>query len=161
MKLNRETAKQAQSYPTRILQFGEGNFLRAFTDWIVNKMNKEIGFNTGIDVVQPLPAGLAGMLNDQDGLFHVYLKGIKSGKPIKEFTLVDCVNTAINPYTEYEKYRQSFLNPDLRFVFSNTTEAGITLDESDTAEMTPQKSFPAKVASLLYQRYQHFRGAPE
>jgi tagaturonate reductase len=161
MKLNRKTATQTQIYPTRILQFGEGNFLRAFTDWIVNRMNKDIDFNAGIDVVQPLPAGMAGMLNDQDGLYHVYLKGIKNGQPVKEYSLIDCINVGINPYTEFEKYEQSYLNPDLRFVFSNTTEAGIAMDETDTPDMRPQKSFPAKVASLLYNRYKAFGGATD
>jgi tagaturonate reductase len=84
MELNRKTATTTSSYPTRILQFGEGNFLRAFADWIVNKMNKEIGFNAGVDVVQPLANGMVDMLNKQDGLYHVYLKGIKNGEPIKE-----------------------------------------------------------------------------
>jgi tagaturonate reductase len=161
MELNRNTAKETVVYPTRILQFGEGNFLRAFTDWIVNKMNKEIGFNSGIDVVQPLPGGMAGMLNVQDGLYHVYLKGIKNGQPVKEFSLIDCLNRGINPYTEYETYEQSFLNPDLRFVFSNTTEAGIAMDETDTLEMKPQNSFPGKVAALLYKRFQTFNGAAD
>lgn len=161
MELNRKTATRTKVYPTRILQFGEGNFLRAFTDWIVDKMNKEIGFNTGIDVVQPLPAGMAGMLNDQDGLYHVYLKGIKNGLPIKEYSLIDCINVGINPYSEFKKYEQSYLNPELRFVFSNTTEAGIAMDETDTLEMQPQKSFPGKVASLLYKRYQNFNGAAD
>ena len=161
MELNRKTATQTKVYPARILQFGEGNFLRAFTDWIVNKMNKETGFNTGIDVVQPLPSGMAGMLNNQDGLYHVYLKGIKNGRPIKEYSLIDCLNTGINPYTEFEKYKQSYLNPDLRFVFSNTTEAGIAMDETDTLDMQPQKSFPAKVAALLYNRFKAFDGASD
>lgn len=159
MKLNRETAPQTSVYPTRIIQFGEGNFLRAFTDWIVQRMNKEIGFNTGVDVVQPLPVGMAGMLNDQEGLYHVYLKGIKNGKPIKEFTLVDCINVGINPYTEFEKYEQSYLNPDLRFVFSNTTEAGIAMVGADGLEMLPPTSFPGKVAALLYKRFKAFEGA--
>src|SRR5665648_943016 len=161
MKLNRKNANQTKVYPTRILQFGEGNFLRAFTDWIVNKMNKEIGFNTGVDVVQPLSTGMAGMLNDQEGLYHVYLKGIKNGQPIKEYTLVDCINVGINPYSEYEKYEQSYLNPDLRFVFSNTTEAGIAMDETDSLDMLPPNSFPGKVASLLYKRFKAFDGAAD
>jgi len=161
MELNRNTATQTKVYPTRILQFGEGNFLRAFTDWIVNKMNKDIDFNTGIDVVQPLPNGMAGMLNDQDGLYHVYLKGIKNGQPVKEYSLIDCLNVGINPYTEFEKYEQSYLNPDLRFVFSNTTEAGITMDETDSLDMQPQNSFPAKVAALLYNRFKKFDGASD
>lgn len=161
MKLNRETAPQTTVYPTRILQFGEGNFLRAFTDWMVHKMNKEIGFNTGVDVVQPRPGGRAELLNEQDGLYHVYLKGIKNGIPVKEFTLVDCINLGINPYKEFEKYEQSYLNPDLRFVFSNTTEAGIAMDDADRLEMLPPASFPGKVAALLYKRFKAFNGAKD
>lgn len=158
MKLNRTNAKETTNYPTKILQFGEGNFLRAFTDWIVNVMNKEIGFDAGIDVVQPLPNGMVDMLNDQDGLYHVYLKGIKEGKPITEFSLIDCVNKGINPYSEFESYNEAIVNPDLRFVFSNTTEAGISWDENDTLDMQPQNSFPGKVAALLYTRYKAFDG---
>lgn len=161
MQLNRKTATQAQQYPSRILQFGEGNFLRAFTDWMINKMNKEIGFNAGVDVVQPLPQGMVEMLNKQDGLYHVYLKGIKKGQPIKEFSLVDCINNGINPYTEYETYQKAILNPDLRFVVSNTTEAGISFDETDTLDMKPQKTFPGKVTALLFERFKAFDGAAD
>lgn len=158
MQLNRQTATEARRYPTRILQFGEGNFLRAFTDWIVDRMNKTIDFNAGIDVVQPLANGMVDMLNAQDGLYHVYLKGIKDGQPIQEYSLIDCLNEGINPYSEFEKYEVSILNPDLRFVFSNTTEAGISWDENDRLDMTPQNSFPGKVAALLYKRFQTFNG---
>ncbi len=157
-KLTRSNAGETVKYPTKILQFGEGNFLRAFADWIVHKMNKNIGFNAGIDVVQPLPTGMVEMLNEQDGLYHVYLKGIKEGKPITEFTLVDCINKGINPYSDFESYKESILNPDLRFVISNTTEAGISWEENDTLAMQPQHSFPAKVAALLYMRYKEFNG---
>jgi tagaturonate reductase len=157
-KLVRANVKEAVSYPTKVLQFGEGNFLRAFADWIVNKMNKEIGFNAGVDVIQPLPNGMVDMLNNQDGLYHVYLKGIKDGKPITEFTMVDCINKGINPYSEFDEYKKSILNPDLRFVISNTTEAGISWDETDTLDMQPQNSFPGKVAALLYMRYKEFNG---
>ncbi|WP_088654385.1 tagaturonate reductase [Geofilum rhodophaeum] len=160
MKLNRETASQAKSYPSRILQFGEGNFLRAFTDWIVNKMNQEIDFNSGIDVVQPLANGMVDMLNDQDGLYHVYLKGIKDGEPIQEYSLIDCINKGINPYTHYEQYQSAILNSELRFVVSNTTEAGISWDENDRLDMKPQNSFPGKVTALLHQRYKAFQGDP-
>lgn len=156
--LNRTNASETKTYPTKILQFGEGNFLRAFTDWIVQVMNEKIDFNAGIDVVQPLPNGMVDMLNDQDGLFHVYLKGIKDGKPVTEFSLIDCVNKGINPYTEFDSYKNTIVNPDLRFVFSNTTEAGIAWDENDTLDMEPQTSFPAKVAALLHMRYQAFKG---
>jgi tagaturonate reductase len=158
MKLNRQTATSANSYPTRILQFGEGNFLRAFSDWIVDKMNKTIDFNSGIDIVQPLANGMVQMIKEQDGLYHVYLKGIKDGEPIQEYTLIDSINKCINPYIEYDIYSESILNPELRFVISNTTEAGISWDESDKLDMAPQNSFPGKIASLLYARYKAFNG---
>jgi tagaturonate reductase len=161
MELNRTTANQTKIYPTRILQFGEGNFLRAFTDWIVNHMNREIGFNAGIDVIQPLPQGMVDRLNEQQGLYHVYLKGIKDGQPVKEYTLIDCINRGINPYTDYETYESAFLNPEMRFVFSNTTEAGIAMDDSDKLDMKPQRSFPGKVAALLYHRFKAFNGDPD
>lgn len=160
MQLNRQTAKEAKSYPTRILQFGEGNFLRAFADWMVNVMNKKIDFNSGVDVVQPLAKGMVDMLNAQDNLYHVYLKGIKDGQPIKEYTLIDAINKSINPYSDFETYRESILNPELRFVISNTTEAGISWDETDRLDMKPQNSFPGKVTALLYERFKTFKGDP-
>ena len=161
MKLNRSNVKNAKQYPTRILQFGEGNFLRAFTDWMVQKMNNEIDFNTGIDVVQPLPGGMIDLINQQDGLYHVYLKGIKNGAPVKEYEFIQCLNKGINPYTEFDSYKESILNPDLRFVISNTTEAGITFDPTDKLDMQPQNSFPGKVAALLYERFKAFEGAAD
>ncbi len=161
MKLNRSTVKNAAQYPTRILQFGEGNFLRAFADWMVQKMNNEIDFNAGIDVVQPLPGGMINLINQQDGLYHVYLKGIKNGAPVKEYEFIQCLNKGINPYTEFDAYKESILNPDLRFVISNTTEAGITFDPADTLDMQPQNSFPGKVTALLYERFKAFDGAAD
>ena len=74
MKLNNLTHNNRKQYPSRILQFGEGNFLRAFADWMVHKMNQQTDFNSGIDVVQPLPSGMVNMLNEQDGLYHVCFK---------------------------------------------------------------------------------------
>ncbi len=161
MKLDRANVKNAAKYPTRILQFGEGNFLRAFVDWMIQKMNNEIDFNTGVDVVQPLPGGMVNMLNDQDGLYHVYLKGIKNGEPIKEYEFIQCINQGINPYAEFDKYKEAILNPELRFVVSNTTEAGISFDENDKLDMEPQTSFPGKVTALLYERFKAFEGAAD
>jgi tagaturonate reductase len=159
MKLNRSNVNDAVQYPTRILQFGEGNFLRAFADWMIQKMNDEIGFNTGIDVVQPLVNGMTDLLNRQDGLYHVYLKGMKNGEPIKEYERIQCINRGINPYCQFETYREAILNPDLRFVISNTTEAGIAFNETDTPDMKPQNSFPGKITALLHERFKAFEGA--
>ncbi|MCW0482964.1 tagaturonate reductase [Gaoshiqia sediminis] len=161
MKLDRTNVKSAAKYPTKVLQFGEGNFLRAFVDWMIQKMNNEIGFNAGVDVVQPLPTGMVDLLNKQDGLYHVYLKGIKNGQPVKEYEFIQCINRGINPYTEFETYKETILNPELRFVVSNTTEAGISWDENDTLDMQPQQSFPGKVTALLYERFKAFNGAAD
>ncbi|MBN2167027.1 MAG: tagaturonate reductase [Marinilabiliaceae bacterium] len=157
-KLNRSTVTNATKHPTKIMQFGEGNFLRAFADWIVQKMNTNTGFNAGVDVIQPLANGMIDMLKAQDGLYHVYLKGIKDSKPITEFTRVECINNCINPYSDFDKYTESVVNPDLRFVISNTTEAGISWDETDTLDMQPQNSFPGKITAMLYTRYKAFDG---
>ncbi|MFV0289872.1 MAG: tagaturonate reductase [Mangrovibacterium sp.] len=160
MKLNRST-KECAVYPSRVLQFGEGNFLRAFVDWIIQDMNNKANFNTGVDVVQPLATGMIDMLNAQDGLYHVYLKGMKDGKAVKEYNFINCINKGINPYSEYSAYQDAILNPDLRFVISNTTEAGISWDENDTLNMQPQNSFPGKMTALLYNRFKAFNGAKE
>ena len=77
LELNRSTVKDLPVYPESILQFGEGNFLRAFADWMVTKMNKNADFNSGVVVVQPIERGMVELINAQDGLYHVYLKGIK------------------------------------------------------------------------------------
>nr|WP_321411087.1 tagaturonate reductase [uncultured Carboxylicivirga sp.] len=159
-KLSNETLKR-EEYPVKILQFGEGNFLRAFVDWMINKANKEIGFNRGVAIVQPLENGLVPMLKEQDCLYHVKLEGMKDGNPITQTELVDAVQDALNPYSEYEKYQQYFLSPDLELVVSNTTEAGISRVENEDIYAKPPKSFPGKVCQLLYQRYEHFNGAAD
>jgi tagaturonate reductase len=159
-KLNRTTVENLPIYPERILQFGEGNFLRAFVDWMVTIMNREADFNSGVVVAQPIEKGMVDMINEQDGLYHVYLKGIKNGQPIKEFTLVDSITRGLNPYTQFEDYQKVINSPDLRFIISNTTEAGIVYDESELLSSKPQNSFPGKMAALLYQRYKTFQGDP-
>lgn len=158
LKLNRSTVPNLPVYAERILQFGEGNFLRAFVDWMVTKMNQNADFKTGVVVVQPIERGMVDMINAQDGLYHVYLKGIKNGQPIKEFTLVDCITRGLNPYTQLNEYKNVIDKPELRFIISNTTEAGIAWDENDRLEMDLQNSFPGKMTALLYQRYKTFNG---
>jgi len=148
----------APTYPERILQFGEGNFLRAFANWMIHKMNKEAGFDAGVVAVQPIDQGLVKMLNDQDGLYTLYLNGIKNGEVISEHEVIDCIQRGLNPYTNYEEYLAIADNPDLRFVISNTTEAGISYSEGDQLEDAPAKSFPAKLTALLFKRFETFKG---
>jgi tagaturonate reductase len=158
--LNRSTAS-VNTYTERIIQFGEGNFLRAFANWMVHEMNKKANFDAGVVVVQPIDQGLIKMLNDQDGLYTLYLNGIKNGKAISEHQIIDCIQRGVNPYENYADYLANATNPDLRFVISNTTEAGISYNAEDTLSDTPQKSFPGKLTALLYKRFQTFGGASD
>ena len=155
--LNRQTA-QAAKYPTRVIQFGEGNFLRAFVDWIIWNTNKATDFNAGVVVVQPIERGMVDMLNSQDGLYHVNLQGIDKGQPVDSIEMIDVINGGLNPYTQNEEFMALAENPEIRFVISNTTEAGIAFDPSCRLEDKPASSYPGKLTQLLYRRYQHFNG---
>ena len=149
------------SYPERVIQFGEGNFLRAFANWMIHEMNKKAGFDSGVVVVQPIAHGLTKILNNQDGLYTLYLNGIKNGKAVSEYQIIDCIQRAINPYENYPFYLANAENPDLRFVISNTTEAGIAYRKDDQLEDAPQISYPGKLTALLYKRFQFFKGASD
>lgn len=155
--LNRQTAQTAK-YPTRVIQFGEGNFLRAFVDWIIWNTNKATDFNAGVVVVQPIERGMVDMLNSQDGLYHVNLQGIEKGQPVDSIEMIDVINGGLNPYTQNEEFMALAENPEIRFVISNTTEAGIAFDPSCRLEDRPASSYPGKLTQLLYRRYEHFNG---
>lgn len=158
--LNRNTAN-VKTYTERIIQFGEGNFLRAFANWMIHEMNKKANFDAGVVAVQPIDQGLIKMLNDQDGLYTLYLNGIKDGKAISEHEIIDCIQRGINPYSNYTDYLANAENPDLRFVISNTTEAGIAYNAEDKLDDAPQSSFPGKLTALLHKRFQVFGGASD
>ncbi|MDX1328061.1 MAG: tagaturonate reductase, partial [Arenibacter sp.] len=146
--------------PTKILQFGGGNFLRAFVDWMVQVLNEKTDFNAGVAIVKPTDYGDYQELKDQFGLFTVVLDGIKNGQQIQEIKRVDCVNSIINPYSEWERYLELAKDPQLRFVVSNTTEAGIKFNPEDSFNDSPPKEFPAKLTLFLYHRFQFFNGDP-
>ena len=156
-ELNRKTANAAK-YPTKVIQFGEGNFLRAFVDWIIWNTNKATGFNAGVVVVQPIERGMVDMLNSQDGLYHVNLQGIDKGQPVDSIEMIDVINGGLNPYTQNEEFMALAENPDIRFVISNTTEAGIAFDPACRLDDRPASSYPGKLTQLLYRRYEHFNG---
>ena len=158
--LNRNTV-QAESFTERILQFGEGNFLRAFANWMIHEMNHQANFDAGVVVIQPIANGLIKTLNDQDGLYTLYMNGIKNGEVLSERKVVDCIQRGINPYEDYDAYLANAENPNLRFVISNTTEAGISYNPEDNLEDAPQASFPGKLTALLYKRFHFFNGASE
>ncbi|ANF98462.1 altronate oxidoreductase [Paenibacillus bovis] len=156
-RLNRNN-HPAERYPEKVLQFGEGNFLRAFADWQIDQMNRKADFNGGVVIVQPLANGMAEQLNEQDGLYTVYLEGIQNGQALQEHQVMECVTRGIDPYARYEVYEELAYQPELRFIVSNTTEAGIAFQPEDRLEDRPQRSYPGKLTALLYRRYLHFGG---
>lgn len=156
--LNNSLVKDRQIYPEKVLQFGEGNFLRGFVDWQIDVMNKQGKFNGSVVVVQPRGQEKIEKLNAQDGLYTLYLQGIKEGKAVQENSIITSIKRGINLFNEYDQYLQLAANPELRFIFSNTTEAGIVFDENDCLEDRPQRSFPGKLTAFLYERYNAFQG---
>ncbi len=157
MKAINEVVKKTVR-PVKAVQFGEGNFLRAFIDYQIDVMNEKTDFNGSVVMVQPLQNGMGDMINAQDAVYTTILSGVENGKRVEEDRVITSVKECINPYKDYEKYIALADNPDLRFVFSNTTEAGIAYDPSVCLEDKPQSSFPGKVAAFLYRRYKTFNG---
>ena len=147
--------------PIRILQFGGGNFMRAFVDWIVQDLNKAGVMNAGAVVVQPTPIGRAKELAAQDGLYTVCLEGIENGERVQKREIIDVLQDFVVPYTEYEKFLSYAKSAELQVVVSNTTEAGIALDETDTDFSVCPKSYPGKLLAFLHARYEYFGGAPD
>ncbi len=145
--------------PEKVVQFGEGNFLRAFVDWMISRMNARGLFNGSVVVIQPIPQGMVDTLNLQDGLFTVLLRGIQDGKPVEEKEIVTSVSRGLSPYADFAGFLRCAENPDLRFIVSNTTEAGITFNNQDRAMDAPPASFPGKLTVFLHHRFQHFGGA--
>ena len=155
--LNKEVVNKTYS-KIKVMQFGEGNFLRAFVDWIIQKMNDSKQYDGHVVVVQPLPFGRVKELEEQDGLYTLYLQGLNEGKVVKTHEVIDVLDDFINPYTQYEKFLKYAESEDLEVVVSNTTEAGIVLDENDTNFDETPNTFPGKVLALLRRRYEHFNG---
>ncbi|RAW00038.1 tagaturonate reductase [Pseudochryseolinea flava] len=160
-KLNRQSVVTKER-PIRVLQFGEGNFLRAFADWMIDILNEKTEFNGDIQVIQPRAhsAQKGKLVNEQDGLYHVVIKGIRQGKPVKETRLITCLREVINAYEDQTTFFQTATNPTLRFVISNTTEAGICFKDEGYDNNHVAETFPGKLTQWLYQRYNFFQGDP-
>jgi len=157
--LNATTVEKPQ-LTEKILQFGEGNFLRAFVDWMIDGANQKGIMNHGIAVVQPIAQGdfVRNIFNQQDNLYHVYLEGIKDKQPVKEVALIKSITRVLNPYADFKAYEDLFLSDALEFIISNTTEAGIRYEAGDDIYAEPPASFPAKMTSLLFKRFTKFNG---
>ncbi len=158
--LNKLTAPKSVA-PEKIIQFGEGNFLRAFVDWIVYNTNQRTDFNGSVVVVQPIDKGMAEWLNGQDCMYHVNLQGRQNGQPVNELTRIDVISRALNPYSQNAAFMALADQPEIRFVISNTTEAGIAFDPACKLSDAPASSYPGKLTQLLYRRYKTFNGAAD
>jgi tagaturonate reductase len=159
--LNRLTADRPQTLPVKILQFGKGNFLRAFVDWMVDILNEKTDFGGAVEIIQSVSRGTAAEFQAQDGLYHVVLNGMQHGRTVSETRLISCVIDAFSPYDDFQRFLESARNPELRFIISNTTEAGIVFDAADADPYALADSFPGKVTQLLYHRFQTFQGAAD
>ena len=137
----------------RIIQFGEGNFLRGFVDWFVQGLNEKTDFDSSVVVVQPLKTGMCDKINECGCTYHLALRGIKNGEPTEDISEISCISRCINPYEKYGDYLALAKIPEMRFIFSNTTESGIAFDEGCKLSDTPASSYPGKLTQLLYERF--------
>jgi len=148
--------------PIRVLQFGEGNFLRAFADFMIDVANEKGYFDGDIIMVKPTRSMRnVDSLKRQDCRYTVMLRGVINGEESIETRVITSVADIIHPHKEYQKYSKVAALDTLRFIISNTTEAGITYDETDQLDLEPPKSYPGKLAKFLYERYQYFHGDKE
>lgn len=146
--------------PEKVIQFGEGNFLRAFVDWMFDRLNRRGLFNGRIVILQPRESSRqVDVINRQDGLYTLILRGIEDGRFRETREVLTSVSRGLNPYTQWDEVLACAESPEMEFVVSNTTEAGIVFDASDSMEATP-RTYPGKLTAFLYHRWKHFDGAP-
>lgn len=153
--------KDTAGYPERILQFGEGNFLRAFADWMINKLNHTGQYKGSVVLCQPIAQGMGNAINAQNGLYTLAMRGIEDGQAVEKIEQITSVSRCINPYEDYDALLAMARSADLQVVISNTTEAGISYHAGDKPDDRPPHSFPAKVCAFLYERFKAFNGAAD
>lgn len=142
--------------PVKVMQFGEGNFLRAFVDYWFDMSNEKAGFNGKAVLVQPIAPGLAKQINEQQGLYTLYLRGRENGEKVDRKRVISSVSRCLNPYekADYDAMMAVAVSDDLEYIVSNTTEAGIVYDPACQKDDCPPSSFPAKLTQVLYKRWQ-------
>jgi tagaturonate reductase len=150
-QLNRKLIDTGRKPTERIIQIGTGVFLRGFIDWIIDRMNRQTGFDSGVVVCQSTSGRTSETFNAQDGLFTVRLTGFKDGKPESSHDLVSCVTKALSIPDDFESFLGLADDPDMRFIISNTTEAGIIFDKADPFESP--LTFPGRLTRLLHRRF--------
>lgn len=161
LNLNR-TNFPGKRYTTRVLQFGEGNFLRAFVDWQLDILNEKTDLDAGIVIVRPINTTFPPSLNTQDGLYTTIIRGIdEQNQVVNTDRMIRSVNKELNIYTDYPEVMKLAQDVNLKFIFSNTTEAGICYDEKNKITDAPPSTYPAKLTQFLHARFQFFKGSKE
>ena len=142
--------------PEKVLQFGEGNFLRAFVDYWFDVSNEKAGWNGKCVLVQPIAPGLADLINEQEGLYTLYLRGTENGQKVDRKRVISSVSRCLNPYrkADFNAMMEVAVSDDLEYIVSNTTEAGIVYDPACNLSDEPASSFPGKLTQVLYKRWQ-------
>lgn len=152
--LNRKHIAIDKKHPVKVVQFGTGNFLRGFADWIFDLMNEKSGFAGSVQLVQVHGRKPAKSLIEQEGLYTLLTRGYQNGKTIDESRLITCISNTLNPYLDYDAFLKLAELPELEWIISNTTEAGIFVDSADIDYTTTPSSFPGKLTALLFRRYE-------
>lgn len=144
--------------PIKVLQFGEGNFLRAFADCFIQYANDNLDYNGSVAIVKPTGRGNTDLFDEQESLYNIVIRGVQDGKKVEKIKLIDSVDRIVNPYTDFGAYRDLAHCDTLECIISNTTEAGIVFDEKDSLDDTPASTFPGKLTQFLYDRFCWFDG---
>lgn len=137
----------------RIIQFGSGNFLRAFADAFVDTLNKKGLFDGSVVIVQSTSSKTGDTINTQNGKYHLLIRGVENGENIDSVREIDCISRCVNANADFDGFLSLAHNPDMIFIVSNTTEAGIVYDSSCEFSDKPQSSFPGKLTRLLFERF--------
>jgi len=146
--------------PMRILQFGEGNFLRTFIDWMVDRMRAQAGYDGAVGLVKTIPGPFSPDFERQGNVYTTVIRGRADGEVVNESTRNAVITARFNPYEDFQGFLEAAGNPDVRVIISNTTEAGIAMVESDAADDRPCPSYPGKLTQLLRARFLALGGNP-
>lgn len=153
-----KSISHAKNREIKILQYGEGNFLRGFVEDMFDIANEKEFFNGNIVIVKPIPHGNLDLFHQQECQYTLSLRGMENGKAVQNNRIITSVADAVSPYEEYQKYADYAKLDSLRFIVSNTTEAGIVYDETDDFNLLPPNTYPGKLTKFLYERFLHFGG---
>lgn len=152
---------EVKKRPIKVLQFGEGNFLRAFVDYMFDICNEKGLFDGSIVLAKPIEFGSLEQFKKQDNIYTVSLRGRVDGEPKVINRIVTSVTDTVGVYEEYDRFMEYARLDTLRYIVSNTTEAGIVYDETDSLDARPPKTYPGKLTKFLYERFNAFKGAAD